>query len=378
MYSFDGKIACSDKIIVAQKSKINNDPAAYRLQHIERPSIPNKALALSIGYSGVPVSQQQINRDVKQYNTYIAFLNSLPGFTVAFAENDFAIKKEQALLLWPKETVAQIFSLKPYYFETPLHVYQDILYDCNYGQTYCVSISGEEIALPVGKDANQYPSVINGKKCIWNWIDNGHDFTFGLWELLGERSYKDEKNIDDENQVSYSHFECYEASRYEFDVEVQFIKIFEKLEKLGYLETFTIKSEAFDPRWKLFGKSDGTIDLALIDESFKKNKLLMEQIELLMWSKPEVLEKPFYFLTNKDNKQYLSDTPGQFGGHRKLKIYGRLDCPSANRYVQQGEYVKHRVFFKDEATATAAGYRPCGICMKERYRQWKKDPFGFK
>ena len=98
----------------------------------------------------------------------------------------------------------------------------------------------------------------------------------------------------------------------------------------------------------------------------------MEQIELLMWSKPEVLEKPYYFLTDKDNKQYLSDTPGQFGGHRKLKIYGRLDCPSANRYVQQGEYVKHRVFFKDEATAIAAGYRPCAKCMPEAYKKWKE------
>ena len=95
----------------------------------------------------------------------------------------------------------------------------------------------------------------------------------------------------------------------------------------------------------------------------------MEQIELLMWSKPESLVKPFYFLTDKDNKQYLSDTPGQFGGHNKLKIYGRLDCKSAIRYIQKGEYVKHRVFFADELTAIEAGYRPCGVCMKERYKQ---------
>lgn len=104
----------------------------------------------------------------------------------------------------------------------------------------------------------------------------------------------------------------------------------------------------------------------------------MEQIELLMWSKPETLEKPFYFLTDKDNKQYLSDTPGQFGGHNKLKIYGRLDCKSAIRYIQKGEYVKHRVFFADELTAIEAGYRPCGVCMKERYKQWKKNPSEFK
>jgi methylphosphotriester-DNA--protein-cysteine methyltransferase len=29
------------------------------------------------------------------------------------------------------------------------------------------------------------------------------------------------------------------------------------------------------------------------------------------------------------------------------------------------------VFFADEATAVAAGYRPCAVCMRERYDAWK-------
>jgi len=58
-----------------------------------------------------------------------------------------------------------------------------------------------------------------------------------------------------------------------------------------------------------------------------------------------------------------SDQPGTLGGHRRLKIYGRLDCPSALRYVAIGQYVRHRVFFADEATAIAAGYRPCARCL---------------
>jgi methylphosphotriester-DNA--protein-cysteine methyltransferase len=29
------------------------------------------------------------------------------------------------------------------------------------------------------------------------------------------------------------------------------------------------------------------------------------------------------------------------------------------------------VFFADEATAIAAGYRPCFVCMREEYRAWK-------
>ena len=78
-----------------------------------------------------------------------------------------------------------------------------------------------------------------------------------------------------------------------------------------------------------------------------------------------------YKLIGKDGKEYLSEQTGQFGGHRKMKIYGRLDCPSALRHIAAGQYVPHRVFFADEATALSAGYRPCGVCMKEHYNLWK-------
>ena len=33
--------------------------------------------------------------------------------------------------------------------------------------------------------------------------------------------------------------------------------------------------------------------------------------------------------------------------------------------------MKHRVFFQDELTARAAGYRPCGISMRTEYAKWK-------
>ncbi len=77
-------------------------------------------------------------------------------------------------------------------------------------------------------------------------------------------------------------------------------------------------------------------------------------------------------LVDENGKQYLSDTPGLLGGHKKLKIYGKLDCPSANRWIEKGKYVNYRVFFKDEETAIKSGYRPCAICMKEEYKEWKK------
>lgn len=84
------------------------------------------------------------------------------------------------------------------------------------------------------------------------------------------------------------------------------------------------------------------------------------------------MEKKIYHLIGEDGKSYDSTEPGTIGGHRKLKIFGRLDCPSALRHIAKGHYVNHRVFFKNEKTAIAAGYRPCGVCMKEAYRKWKE------
>ena len=78
-----------------------------------------------------------------------------------------------------------------------------------------------------------------------------------------------------------------------------------------------------------------------------------------------------YKLIGADGRPYESAAPGTLGGHKASRIYGRLDCPSAMRAINRGGYTKHRVFFADEATAVAAGYRPCARCMPEQYRSWK-------
>ena len=83
-----------------------------------------------------------------------------------------------------------------------------------------------------------------------------------------------------------------------------------------------------------------------------------------------------YKLLGSNGKEYLSDEKGTIGGYKRRKIYGRLNCPSALRHIAKGEYVKYRVFFKDEETAVAAGYRPCGVCMKEEYKKWKSKQEG--
>lgn len=54
-----------------------------------------------------------------------------------------------------------------------------------------------------------------------------------------------------------------------------------------------------------------------------------------------------------------------FGGNRKLKIYGTLQCISGKRMKPE-----NRVFFTTEKKAIKNGYRPCGQCMKTAYKKW--------
>jgi methylated-DNA-[protein]-cysteine S-methyltransferase len=79
-----------------------------------------------------------------------------------------------------------------------------------------------------------------------------------------------------------------------------------------------------------------------------------------------------YTLIGADNVPYSTPEPGTLGGHRADRIYGRLDCPGAARAIARGGYVTQRVFFADEATAIAAGYRPCHTCLREAYNSWKE------
>ncbi len=83
------------------------------------------------------------------------------------------------------------------------------------------------------------------------------------------------------------------------------------------------------------------------------------------------MESKTYTLTGKDGKPYQSSTKGTLGGHKKDKIYGTLDCAGAKMWIEKGHYVKQRVFFADEQTAIAVGFRPCARCLKQKYKEWK-------
>lgn len=53
-------------------------------------------------------------------------------------------------------------------------------------------------------------------------------------------------------------------------------------------------------------------------------------------------------------------------GNKRLRIYGKLNCASGKRMKRE-----NRFFFTSVKDAIACGYRPCGHCMREKYKIWK-------
>ena len=78
-----------------------------------------------------------------------------------------------------------------------------------------------------------------------------------------------------------------------------------------------------------------------------------------------------YTLLGADGVPYQSPEKGEYGGHGRTKVYGTMDCPVALSLLRRGFQPRNRVFFADEETAIAAGFRPCGACQREKYRAWK-------
>ncbi|HEY9364834.1 MAG TPA: Ada metal-binding domain-containing protein [Chitinophagaceae bacterium] len=72
-------------------------------------------------------------------------------------------------------------------------------------------------------------------------------------------------------------------------------------------------------------------------------------------------------ITNAELKKQIREHKTCFGGNKKLKIYGTLHCSSGKRMKKE-----NRVFFVTEKEALDNGYRPCGHCMKEKYKIWKE------
>ncbi len=71
-------------------------------------------------------------------------------------------------------------------------------------------------------------------------------------------------------------------------------------------------------------------------------------------------------IDDKDLRNQIKLKQIGFGGNLKLKIYGTLQCKSGKRMKKE-----NRIFFVSENEAIKRGFRPCGHCLKLKYKNWK-------
>lgn len=73
-------------------------------------------------------------------------------------------------------------------------------------------------------------------------------------------------------------------------------------------------------------------------------------------------------ISDKDLRSKIKQKEILFGGNKKLKIYGTLQCTSGKRMKRE-----NRIFFASKNEAKQNDFRPCGHCMKEQYQKWKNE-----
>ncbi len=331
-------------------------------------------------YSSPENSSEIVNlkHSIGKYNEIVDLVCGLPGFLNVFINNKLRLSRSQIEEEWGSAVADRLFSLEPAIFTSELYHTEEHFIGRLLGDVPEYQVNIPEYG-PVSFRIHDYNKIEyrcpteQNKVFDWNYADDERDFAASIWyhALSSLFDYEDamEKEIP-----GFDAYDCWEQGRYDVDaVDRRLVKCLELLERYGYVKTYSVSPEETHPCWNNADKTDGTIDAMVLDLAFRRDKMLCEKLTLVLYSRDIYLGKEMFFLTSSEGRLYLSPVPGKLGGHNTQRIYGRLDCPSAARYIGKGQYIKHRVFFADEATAILAGYRPCGVCMKEEYQKWKQQ-----
>lgn len=309
----------------------------------------------------------ELCKKLYEYNSYEKFLFSLNGFVKSFIEKNYTLSYDQAVNLWGKDTAAAIFAEDDYPFKTQFIVFNNNLMLHNFELNYKIELDAMVVQLKITNDDIIYSKGDKTKCVIVNSIDNKNDIYVYLYGILWDL------NLITSDDERFEAYDAYEQWRLEDKtVNLHLERCWEVLKSMGYAQEYEVVSNVSNLYWNYAAQSNGAIIIALLDTTFNKNMLAMDKLKLILNSSEKDIKTKHYFLTDSDNMQYLSDEKGTLGGHWKLKIYGELNCKSANHYIDKGQYVRNRVFFKSESVAISAGYRPCAVCMREKYDLWKK------
>lgn len=301
-----------------------------------------------------------VNNLIEEYNRYADFVYGLPNFIDEINKNNMSISRENAEKMWGEEDTNRVFSKHNYPFETQLVIYNNCLM-LGISENYEVKFDDNVVAFSIGiNDGMCIQTKLDKQHIVLNAIDSSREYTQWATNTILFAT-----GVLDNNNDFYASLE---PDDYNYNI----LKCFDILVDMGYIKVFHLHTDRETSIWKLFSNdSDKAIEIAVADLNFAKNKLAVEKLKLVLSAEEYELKSKPYILTDKYGKQYLSSQKGKIAGNKRQRIYGKLDCKSANRYIKKGGYVQHRVFFANENDAISAGYRPCGICMSNEYEIWK-------
>ena len=324
---------------------------------------------------------KQLLREKREYFSLLDKIFSYPDFKEFFMESGGNVSLREIHKNFDKKLVQLVETLgsKSYLFFKRYDLSGDIFFDSTLDYNYSIMLNGEILDFAVSQTNMTYPSKFGEYLCWWNWATDNRYFVWSFYDYLVH-----ELNIGTNTELykAWDRLGCYASFDMSYDEENEGFDIgnnvWKYLIQTRFVKVYRIRPDYACGSWMYFAKPDNTIDMCLFDRNkfdaviHDKTQAISLQKRIAMILNLDVIYdgEQYYFLLDGKGKPYVSAVPGKFGGHKKLKIYGQLDCPSAKRYIKQGKYVKHRVFFANEEDAISAGYRPCAICMPEKYREW--------
>lgn len=324
---------------------------------------------------------KQLLLEKSEYYSLLDKIFSYPEFKELFMESGGNVSLREVRKRFDPSlvTVLETLAGKSYLFSKQYVVAGDMFFDNTLDYNYSIELDSEILNFAVSQTNITYPDKFGEYLCWWNWATDNRYFVWSFYDYLVH-----ELNIGTNTELykAWDRLGCYSSFDMSYDEENEGFDIgnnvWKYLIQTRFVKVYRIRPDYACGSWMYFAKPDNTIDMCLFDRNkfdaviHDKTQAISLQKRIAMILNLDVIYdgEQYYFLLDGKGKPYVSAVPGKFGGHKKLKIYGQLDCPSAKRYIKQGKYVKHRVFFANEEDAVSAGYRPCAICMAEKYREW--------
>ena len=368
-------IPCTCKYIGAPKPEVYFAPEALSLKTVR---FANSWTKISIWGQG-PDSEafKRLERDIERYNEEVEFIDSLATFDEVFSQRLGYMEKDEFEYFWGEEDAEKVMSFGDYPFETAFRVRNGCFFAAEMVFDYKVCLNGTWVKFTLGPTDDGYPKESAGgtRFYLWNWHDEKLDLCYALWSVMDRFGLLPPVTDEDAPVKDYYRFECYGQAREDMtEPDVNLWKCLKMLEDANYLKLYDVtESPNPTPWWYYRGNSNGHIQVGVLDKRFLSNPMMVRKLKVVLAASEEDIRTKPYVLTDGRGQPYLSDRAGALGGHSKLHIYGCLDCPSAKRYLEKGQYAQYRVFFANEADAIAADYRPCGVCMRDAYMKWKAN-----